>query len=86
MSTIEELPENEKPPLLGDDAVAPALQELAGSPSQQLSAQAEPLPNGGLQALIQLLGGFAIFFNTWGLIATYAVSLPVGQEPSHSLA
>ncbi|KPI44807.1 putative transporter MCH4 [Cyphellophora attinorum] len=32
-----------------------------------------PPPDGGLQAWLQVLAGFSIFFNTWGLIATYGV-------------
>ena len=32
-----------------------------------------PPPNGGLTAWLQVVGGFIIFFNTWGLINTFAV-------------
>lgn len=32
-----------------------------------------PPPNGGLTAWLQVAGGFMIFFNTWGLINTFAV-------------
>ncbi|KAJ9639270.1 hypothetical protein H2204_003881 [Knufia peltigerae] len=30
-------------------------------------------PNGGLQAWLQVVGGFMLFFNTWGLLNTFAV-------------
>ena len=32
-----------------------------------------PPPNGGSTAWLQVAGGFMIFFNTWGLINTFAV-------------
>ena len=32
-----------------------------------------PPPNGGLTAWLQVAGAFMIFFNTWGLINTFAV-------------
>lgn len=30
-------------------------------------------PNGGLNAWLQVLGGFFVYFNTWGLIITFGV-------------
>lgn len=32
-----------------------------------------PAPNGGLQAWLQVVGGFGVFFNTWGLLNTFGV-------------
>ena len=32
-----------------------------------------PPPNGGLQAWLQVMGGFMLFFNTWGLLNTFGV-------------
>lgn len=36
------------------------------------SAPAPP-PNGGLAAWLQVAAGFAIFFNTWGMVSSFAV-------------
>ncbi len=33
---------------------------------------AGPPPNGGLQAWLHVVGGFMLFFNTWGLLNTFA--------------
>lgn len=30
-----------------------------------------PVPNGGLQAWLQVLGSWMLFFNTWGLLNTF---------------
>jgi hypothetical protein len=32
-----------------------------------------PPPDGGLQAWLQVIGGFMLFFNTWGLLNTFGV-------------
>ncbi|SMR51491.1 unnamed protein product [Zymoseptoria tritici ST99CH_3D1] len=32
-----------------------------------------PVPNGGLQAWLQVLGSFMLFFNTWGVLNTFGV-------------
>jgi len=32
-----------------------------------------PPPNGGLQAWLHVLGGFMLFFNTWGILNTFGV-------------
>lgn len=32
-----------------------------------------PPPNGGLMAWLQVAGAFVVFFNTWGLINTFAI-------------
>lgn len=32
-----------------------------------------PVPNGGLQAWLQVVGAFMIFFNTWGILNTFGV-------------
>ncbi|KAK9384415.1 monocarboxylate permease [Lipomyces mesembrius] len=47
----------------------------AESASRSIVKQAgpPPPPNGGLTAWLQVTGGFMIFFNTWGLINTFAV-------------
>ncbi|KAK9366803.1 major facilitator superfamily domain-containing protein [Lipomyces kononenkoae] len=45
------------------------------TPKSEVVKPAGPLPppNGGLTAWLQVAGGFVIFFNTWGLINTFAV-------------
>lgn len=53
-----------------DESVSQPGTDLTISPKIPLPG---PPPDGGLQAWLQILGGFAIFFNTWGLIATYGV-------------
>lgn len=51
-----------------------------------------PPPDGGTQAWLQVLAGFSIFFNTWGLIATYGVfqsyylTLPTLPKSASSIA
>ncbi|EME85210.1 uncharacterized protein MYCFIDRAFT_65738 [Pseudocercospora fijiensis CIRAD86] len=36
-------------------------------------AAANPPPNGGLRAWLQVLGAFILFFNTWGLVNSFGV-------------
>lgn len=37
-------------------------------------------PDGGTQAWIQCAAGFCIFFNTWGLLASFGEALGHGRE------
>ena len=37
------------------------------------SSSSEPPPNGGLKAWLQVVGGFVLFFNTWGILNTFGV-------------
>ncbi|KAH8693639.1 putative monocarboxylate transporter [Talaromyces proteolyticus] len=46
---------------------------VAPKPEVVKPAGPPPPPNGGLTAWLQVAGGFMIFFNTWGLINTFAV-------------
>ena len=46
---------------------------VAPEPEPVKAAGPPPPPNGGLTAWLQAAGGFMIFFNTWGLINTFAV-------------
>jgi MFS family permease len=48
-------------------------EDSSSRPSQTHRSKDGRLPKGGVQAWLQVLGGFSIFFNTWGLIATYGV-------------
>lgn len=43
-----------------------------GSPASQQQNTHTP-PNGGLKAWIQVASGFAVFFNTWGVLNTFGV-------------
>lgn len=46
--------------------VQPAKEDaLPATPATPSSAAPGPPPNGGLQAWLQVLGGFCLFFNTW---------------------
>ncbi|KAK4554993.1 hypothetical protein LTR86_007759 [Recurvomyces mirabilis] len=54
--------------------VTPAKQEAGppqGGPPGGLPGG--PPPNGGLQAWLQVLGAWSLFFNTWGLLNTFGV-------------
>ncbi|KUJ08680.1 MFS general substrate transporter [Mollisia scopiformis] len=58
--TIAEKPRTEQPEGPQDAVSKPA----AGPP---------PPPDGGVQAWLQVVGGFMLFFNTWGLLNTFGV-------------
>ncbi|EME87960.1 uncharacterized protein MYCFIDRAFT_48210 [Pseudocercospora fijiensis CIRAD86] len=48
----------------------------SSSPAQQPAAAPAapgPVPNGGVQAWLQVLGGWMLFFNTWGILNTFGV-------------
>lgn len=55
----------EKPPAPSDDLPQHEANEKPSGPS--------PPPNGGLQAWLHVLGGFMLFFNTWGLLNAFGV-------------
>jgi hypothetical protein len=40
-----------------------------------------PPPNGGLQAWLHVLGGFMLFFNTWGILNTFGVYQTYYEQP-----
>ena len=40
-------------------------------PKQASPSKPTPPPNGGLNAWLQVLGGFMLFFNTWGILNTF---------------
>ncbi|KAI2622996.1 monocarboxylate permease-like protein, mch4 [Hypomontagnella submonticulosa] len=63
----QEVPKNEIAPAQLDNGIANAKKPPipAGGPS--------PPPNGGLVALLQVVAGFMLFFNTWGLISAFGV-------------
>ncbi|KAL2833572.1 major facilitator superfamily domain-containing protein [Aspergillus pseudoustus] len=43
------------------------------TPSKPPSRGPSPPPNGGLTAWLHVLGGFMLFFNTWGMLNTFGV-------------
>ncbi|WPG98119.1 Hypothetical protein R9X50_00090500 [Acrodontium crateriforme] len=43
------------------------------SPAAPPGPPGGPQPNGGLQAWLQVLGSFMLFFNTWGILNTFGV-------------
>jgi hypothetical protein len=47
------------------EEVAPAVPKAPPSPG--------PVPNGGLQAWLQVLGAWILFFNTWGVLNEFGV-------------
>ncbi|OJJ43202.1 hypothetical protein ASPZODRAFT_136401 [Penicilliopsis zonata CBS 506.65] len=42
-------------------------------PQQEKSTQGDGPPDGGLVAWLQVIGGFMLFFNTWGMLNTFGV-------------
>jgi hypothetical protein len=69
-SSSESLPLDEEKavppePEQRDQAVAV---EKDATPTPPPAAGPSPPPNGGLQAWMQVLGGFMLFFNTWGIL------------------
>ncbi|KAK5651792.1 hypothetical protein OQA88_11659 [Cercophora sp. LCS_1] len=58
----------------GDDTQNSTDQEKAigDAPLSQVPSAQAP-PNGGLMAWVQVAAGFAIFFNTWGVLNTFGV-------------
>lgn len=51
---------------MGDKNVTEKGQEILSSASSANIQLKEELPNGGLQAWLQVLGAFFMYFNTWG--------------------
>lgn len=50
-----------------NDAREPSLAEKPAAPPSPGPGPGPP-PNGGTQAWLQVLGGFMLFFNTWGIL------------------
>lgn len=86
-------------PVNGSVAPSPQDDEKAASSEPAVEAPAKPsantasaIPNGGLNAWLQVLGGFMLFFNTWGLLNTFGIfqtyyeSGALFQESSSNIA
>ena len=58
------------PPEEEGDVEAPAQSEANSDPEPlpPKNAGPGPPPNGGLTAWLQVLGGWMLFFNTWGIL------------------
>jgi MFS family permease len=48
-------------------------ESLVQTPQQKKGNDASSIPNGGLRAWLQVLGGFFLLFNSWGIINTFGV-------------
>lgn len=46
-------------------------EEKAVEPQKPSANNASTIPNGGLQAWMQVVGSFVLFFNTWGVLNTF---------------
>ncbi|KAJ9148764.1 Riboflavin transporter MCH5 [Coniochaeta hoffmannii] len=55
------------------DTTNPSDHENLPNPQPPATAGPPPPPNGGLLAWLQVAAGFAIFFNTWGMISSFSV-------------
>ncbi|KAK5092732.1 hypothetical protein LTR70_005272 [Exophiala xenobiotica] len=47
--------------------------ETPSQESQKPAGGLPPPPNGGLTAWLHVLGGFSLFFNTWGILNTFGI-------------
>ncbi|GIJ99638.1 hypothetical protein Aspvir_003639 [Aspergillus viridinutans] len=69
----QDVPGEERPPMNSDsnDSTKEVDEKLAPPPAAPSGPP--PPPNGGLMAWLQVAAGFVLFFNTWGMINTFAV-------------
>ncbi|KAG8532390.1 uncharacterized protein KY384_002875 [Bacidia gigantensis] len=56
-----------------DVAVASPANEQGGEPAAEKVSGPGPPPDGGTKAWLQVLGGFLLVLNTWGLVNSYGV-------------
>lgn len=66
-------PVGEKPLDASTPSTPPQEQPVVEEPVKPGAQDQDSIPDGGLQAWLQVLGGFMIFFNTWGLLNTFGV-------------
>ena len=68
----------EKPFEQSVEAEAGLDEKSPGEPPKPVAASGGPPggppPNGGTKAWLQVLGGFFLFFNTWGILNTFGPS------------
>ncbi|KAK6368955.1 hypothetical protein LTR64_007114 [Lithohypha guttulata] len=64
-------------PVTGNDIDASDKEKTLDTPKKdqqtQKPAGPPPPPNGGLTAWLHVLGGFMLFFNTWGILNTFGI-------------
>ena len=58
---------------LQEKYVDPQAQPESEAPVKPVVAGPGPPPNGGIQAWLHVLGGFSLFFNTWGILNAFGV-------------
>lgn len=69
MEEKSDQPDNRSPDLdSGNDDI-----EKTPSPPPQKQGGIPPPPNGGLVAWLHVVGGFCLFFNSWGILNTFGV-------------
>lgn len=66
LSSRESLPNGERSQQ--EDAQMPAPQDEEKATPPPKDDAPGPAPDGGLVAWLQVLGGFMLFFNTWGIL------------------
>ena len=69
---VHDASKQEKAPINSDNDSAQHPAHIGGSSPFPSGSPSSP-PNGGLLAWLQVASGFMIFFNTWGIITTFAV-------------
>ncbi|KYK53982.1 hypothetical protein DCS_05931 [Drechmeria coniospora] len=68
--------DEKSPYATGSDAASGEARECAPPPpppTETLPSSQSPPPDGGLVAWLHVLGGFMLFFNSWGLLNTFGV-------------
>lgn len=56
-----------------EQSTKPETEESSSKPPVKAPAGPPPPPNGGLNAWLQVAGGFMLFFNTWGILNSFGV-------------
>lgn len=72
----------ESPPVVANEQAAPSNEAVVNEKDVEAAAPRAPpvsflgnVPNGGLQAWLQVIAGFSLFFNTW--VCTIDIIMPV---------
>ena len=53
-----------------EEPPAPEIKDEVAAPPKPAGPPGGPVPNGGTQAWLQVLGSWMLFFNTWGVLNT----------------
>lgn len=72
----------ENPPVVPNEQAAPSNEAVVNEKDVEAAAPRAPppnflgnVPNGGLQAWLQVIAGFSLFFNTWGMRTHIMISV-----------